>query len=162
MKKTLYIFVVLVVIVIGGGIYSWFYYSRGGSQNNSSSSPLPQSSSSSLPTPSSVSDTFPKGETISIGTMEGSVVVKNFYNTVADTDEGFAILQDEDDYQISYQRSTSKFYIYLRNAASQSKAESDLLNILSIGQNDACKLDVSVVIAGQSNETGLSFCPGRY
>ncbi len=164
MRKVIYI--ILVIAVIAGGVYAWFYFSKNGSESNpvTPSSLLPPSSlsSSSLPASYSITDTFPKTDTISIGTDSGSVEVKNFYKTIVDTEEGFVIMKDNENYQISYDRSTSIFYIYFRNAlVPQSMAETELLTMLGIGQQDACRLDVSVFQAGQQKGSGLSFCPGH-
>ena len=129
-----------------------------------------QSSSSLLPSSYSITDTFPKTETISIGTTQGTVEVKNFYKTLIDTEEGSIIMADNENYQISYDRSDSKFYIDLviasdyrerGNLYSQTKAESELLNILGIGQQDACKLNVLVFQFGQNDSTSLSFCANQ-
>lgn len=163
MKKILYI--ILIIAVIGGGIYAWFYFSKPGAQSNPVTSSLPQvSSPTSAPLPASysIADTFPKTETINIGTGNGAVEVKNFYKKIVDTEEGFVIMADNENYQISYDRSDSKFYIDIRiETAQQTKAESEFLTILGIGQQDACKLDVFVFHAGQSNGTNLSFCVDR-
>ncbi len=167
MKKIIYIIVIIAVIV--GSVYAWFYFSKNsGSQNNATQTPalntLPSTqtsspSHSSLPASYSITDTFPKTDTISIGTGNGAIEVKNFYKNIVDTEEGSAILVDNVNYQISYDRSVSIFYIHFRNAsAQQSKAETELLGMLGIGQKDACRLDVLVFQAGQQNGTGLSFC----
>ena len=162
MKIALYI--ILIIVVIGGGIYAWFYFSKNDTQAGPAAE-LPsvsssQSSSSSLPSPSySIADTFPKTETISIGTGNGSIEVKNFYKTLVDTEEGSIIMADNENYQISYERSTSVFYIDLRTeTASQPQAEADLLNVLGIGQQDACKLNVLVFQSGLAEGSRLSFC----
>jgi len=162
MKKNIYI--ILILAVIGGGIYAWFYFSKPGAANNLAVSSLPSVSSSlSLPSPSyTIADTFPKTETIGIGTTQGTIEVKNFYKMLADTEEGSVIMKENENYKIFYDRSTSRFYIYLTApSASQSQAETDLLSILGVGQQDACKLNVLVFQPGQSNGTNLSFCAGR-
>lgn len=162
MKIVLY--VILVLALIGGGIYAWFYFSKPSVENSPAvelpSVSLSQSSSLSLPTPSyTIADTFPKTETINIGTGNGAVEVKNFYKKIVDTEEGFVIMADNENYQISYDRSTSIFYIYSINAVLlQSQAESELLNILGVSQQDACKLNVLVLQPGQTTGMRLSFC----
>ena len=161
MKIALYI--ILVLAIIGGGIYAWFYFSKNDTQAGPAAKLPSVSSSSSLPSPSySIADTFPKTETISIGTGNGSIEVKNFYKTLVDTEEGSIIMADNENYQISYERSTSVFYIHFRNdAVSQSQAEADLLNVLGISQQDACKLNVLVFQPGKTNGAKLSFCTNR-
>ncbi|OGZ00314.1 MAG: hypothetical protein A3B13_01135 [Candidatus Liptonbacteria bacterium RIFCSPLOWO2_01_FULL_45_15] len=161
MKIALYI--ILILAVIGGGVYAWFYFSKNDTQAGPAAKLPSVSSSSSLPSPSySIADTFPKTETISIGTGNGSIEVKNFYKTLVDTEEGSIIMADNENYQISYERSTSVFYIHFRNdAVSQSQAEADLLNVLGISQQDACKLNVLVFQPGKTNGAKLSFCTNR-
>ena len=158
MKIALYI--ILILAVIGGGVYAWFYFSKNDTQAGPAAELPSVSSSSSLPSPSySIADTFPKTETISIGTGNGSIEVKNFYKTLVDTEEGSIIMADNENYQISYERSTSVFYIHFRNdAVSQSQAEADLLNVLGISQQDACKLNVLVFQSGLAEGSRLSFC----
>ena len=166
MKKTIYI--ILIIAVTAGGVYAWFYFSRKTAVQNApankdinASLPAATQTASSLPDSYSITDTFPKTDTISIGTGNGAVEVKNFYKNIVDTEEGFAILADNINYQISYDRSTSVFYIHFRNAsAQQSAAETELLTILGIGQQDACKFDAFVFQAGQQEGSNLSFCAG--
>ena len=165
LKKIFYI--ILILAVIGGGIYAWFYFSKKAPQNNQTAS-LPEVSTSGTSQPASsaqssysITDTFPKTDTISIGTSNGSVEIKNFYKNIIDTEEGHVILADSADYQISYDRNTSIFYINLISAAAQqSKAENQLLGILGVGQQDICKLNVVVLKPGQTNGGRLSFCAG--
>ncbi|MDP3948666.1 MAG: hypothetical protein Q8Q17_01815 [bacterium] len=156
-------YILLIVAVIAGGIYAWFYFSDSNvKSNNVNSSPATSTETnpiSQMPVNYSIADTFPKTETISIGTGNGAVEVKNFYKKIVDTEEGFVIMADNENYQISYERSTSVFYIDLRTeTVLQTKAESDFLSVLGISQQDACKLNVLVFHAGQSNGTNLSFC----
>ena len=163
MKIALYI--ILVLAIIGGGIYAWFYFSERNVESNNVESSLNSTGTqpmSQLPVDYKIADTFPKTEAISIGTGNGSIEVKNFYKTLVDTEEGSIIMADNENYQISYERSNSVFYIYFRNAdLSQPQAEMDLLDILGISQQDACKLNVLVFQFGQSNGNSLSFCPGQ-
>ena len=166
MKKILYL--ALLFVVIGGGAYAWFYFSKNTVQTTQTAT-LPEVSVSGTsqpvsPTQSSysIADTFPKTDTISIGTSSGSVEVKNFYKNIIDTEEGHIILTDSADYQISYDRNTSIFYINLISSSTQqSKAEDRLLAILGIGQQDICKLNVFVLQPGQQQRTGLSFCANK-
>ncbi len=163
MKKLFYI--ILFIAVVGGGIYAWFYFSDGDVKSNNVESFLNSTGTqpmSQLPVNYTIADTFPKTETISIGTGNGAVEVKNFYKTLVDTEEGFIIMADNENYQISYDRSTSKFYVDLKTeTASQQKSESELLNILGIGQQDACKLNVIVIQPEQTTGARLSFCANK-
>ncbi len=164
MKKIIYI--ILIIAIIGGGIYAWFFFTeqnvKSDNVNSDSATSTGTKPMSQLPVNYTIADTFPKTDMVSIGTGNGAVEVKNFYKTLVDTEEGFVIMADNENYQISYDRSDSVFYIHFRNAeVSQSQAESELLNILGVGQQDTCKLSVLVFQAGQSNGTNLSFCANR-
>lgn len=163
LKKLIYIIPILALIA--SGIFAWFYLSERNVKSNNVESFLNSTGTiavSQLPANYSITDTFPKTDTITIGTGSGSIEVKNFYKTIVDTEEGFVILEDNADYEIVYDRSTSQFYIYLiTDSAPQSQAENELLNILGIGQQDVCKLDVLVLRAGQTNGVDLSFCANR-
>ena len=160
MKIALYI--ILFIALLAGGIYAWFYFSERNVKSNNVESSLNSTGTqpmSQLPVDYKIADTFPKTETISIGTGNGSIEVKNFYKTLVDTEEGSIIMADNENYQISYERSTSVFYIDLRTeTASQPQAEADLLNVLGIGQQDACKLNVLVFQSGLAEGSRLSFC----
>lgn len=166
MRKFFY--VILILIIIGGCIFAWFHFIK----NIPATGPVPtaslpqpslsksSSSSSAMPISYSIADTFPKTDTISIGTGNGSIDVKNFYKTLVDTEEGSIIMADNADYQISYVRTTSIFYIHFKNATvAQSTAESELINILGISQQDACNLNILVFPAGKQEGNRPSFCP---
>lgn len=165
MKKNLYIIIILALVA--GGAYAWFYFSKPTTQTNQTAT-LPEVSTSGTPQPVSppkpsysIADTFPKTDTISIGTNNGSVEVKNFYKNIIDTEEGHVILADSADYKISYDRNTSIFYINLISVtAQQSKAENQFLGILGTSQQDICKLNVIVSKPGQTTGSRLSFCAG--
>jgi len=165
LKKIIYI--ILILAFIGAGIYAWFYFSKPQVKTGTNASLPPVSSQTALPQQStqpsySIVDTFPKTDTINIGTGNGSIEVKNFYKNIIDTEEGHAILEDNSDYQISYDRSTSIFYINLKNIlVQQSKAENQLIGILGIGMQDICKLNVLVFQTGQQNGGELSFCANK-
>jgi len=112
---------------------------------------------------------FPTSDTITLGTPKGGVVVKNFYKTIVDTEEGFVWIRDNDDYRISYNTADSNFYIDIFSQpfdAARKKAEKDFLDILDVGQSEACKLKVvEFAPAAEVNLAGknlwLSFCTGR-
>lgn len=156
---------VLALSLISGGVYAWFYFSNKQkvAVTPAAGNGLPAGASATTSMPSSsVADTFPKGDTISIGTAQGGVEVKNFYNSLVDTEEGLAIIENNDNDEIAYDRTAGIFYIYLKTAAaSQDQAEGAFLKILGVGQQEACKLDASVFQPNQAGGKSLSFCPGR-
>ena len=112
----------------------------------------------------SITDQFPKTPTIKIGTSQGTVEVKNFYLTLVDTEEGSVILKRNDgEYEIAYRRDDSLFRVELwsPSAAVRQNAEKDLLQILGVGQSDACKLNVEVTLfrtVQDGTSSPLSFC----
>ena len=112
---------------------------------------------------------FSTGDSITLGTPQGGVVVKNFYKTIVDTEEGFVWIRDNDDYRINYNTADSNFYIDIFSQPfdiARKKAEKDFLDILGVGQSDSCKLKVvEFAPAAEANlagkNLGLSFCAGR-
>lgn len=174
-KKIIY--VVILIAVIGAGYFSFKLLSGRQTQpsNQIQSGLLPDSSiSSTLPAHSPSENTYPTTPMITIGTSQGIVEVKNFYNSIVDTEEGLLILADRDDYEIAYDRSNSSFMVALRSDAPKARkaGETELLNILGIGQPDACKLNVQVFLnpsvqfaaslgkprQGREGNQNLSFC----
>jgi len=110
----------------------------------------------------------PTGETITIGTSHGSVTMRNLYKAAVDTEEGFLILKDSDDYKLQYDPASGEFSIYVFRAPFndvRKKAEEELLALLNVSLEAACRLTVSVGafpnVEGSAAGTtfGLSFCP---
>ena len=168
MRKII-IFVLIFVVIAVIGYFVWTFYGRQSSPSvQQPTGTLPEvSSKTPPPLPSStysIKDNFPADATIKIGTATGVVETKNFYKTAVDTEEGSIIMKQSDDYTISYNRQTSNFLLNVFTSSSTEMinlAETDLLNILGIGQHDACKLDVRVLRPGQNDGTRLSFCPNQ-
>jgi hypothetical protein len=96
------------------------------------------------------SSDIPSGETLTLGTPSGNVTVKNFYKTALALIEGTeVVLAKNDGYEIDYSNVDSSFVITIRQIPIDSvrvDAESQLLNLLGISKNDACRLSVSVII----------------
>ena len=168
MKKLFYIIGIIAVIGIVGYLIFVFFFQklRQGTGGNGAHLPqqglLPQTPQNSIAL-TSITDQFPKTPTVKLGTNQGIVEVKNFYNALADTEEGSVILKNLDAYVIAYRRDTSAFAIELfsNSITVRQAAETDFLNILGIGQADACKLNVQVQTP--TNQSGvenknLSFC----
>ncbi len=167
MKKTIIIIVAVVVIVlIALGVF--FLIQNNGSNNPSASTAgtFP-SVSTSTPAPIAV----PTSTTITLGPSQGSVTVKNFYQSAASItkDQQTVAVADAPNYVIAYNVSDSSFAIALLSTplqAARQAAESAFLNKLGISQQDACKLtvyegvpaSVSDQYVGQSFP--LSFCGG--
>ncbi len=162
MKKifsTVGIFILLGII----GYLTFYFFSKKPQGNIQSiqSGLLPSATSSDFYAPAVP---FPTTPTMTIGTNQGIVEVKNFYNSVVGIEEGLLILADADNYEIAYDRSNSNFLIYLRNPSlknTRQNAETDFLEILGINQENACKLNVqeSALPSSQLGENqNLSFC----
>lgn len=167
MKKAIYLTGILIALGMIG--YFGFTFFRNTPQENDGngtqslqSGLLPSVSENPLLT-ASITDQFPKTQTITLGTNQGAIEVKNFYKTAVDTEEGSVILKNLDDYVIAYRRDTSIFRIELfsPSAAVRQNAEHDFLQILGTNQTDACKLDVQVILfrsAQDGENSRLSFC----
>ena len=107
----------------------------------------------------------PQGDSFAIGTPEGSVTVKNFYKLPVMIDGELLIIEDTNDYQITYDTLNSQFYIYASSSpvvVSRQEGESAFLSVLGISREDACKLDVAegsvTMAATDTNYLSLSFC----
>lgn len=146
MKKTIYILIFVAVIALGYFSFKFFSGRQSQQSDQVQSGLLPNSPTTSVPSGDySIESRFPKTNTITIGTSQGVVEMKNFYKTFVDTEEGLVILKDTDEYEIAYDRENSSFLIYLKNPSSKDdrkNAEADFLNILGINQENACKLNV--------------------
>lgn len=102
------------------------------------------------------------------------VPMKDFYKA-PDTrlldQKGDAVLKEDRNYSIDYIAADQSFGISLTGESLQTSrngAEQELLNILGITKDQSCKLNVSVTVPGNINESnhteawdeyGLSFCP---
>jgi hypothetical protein len=118
-----------------------------------------------LPTP-----TIPAGETISINTGGGDVMVNNFFKNPQMVIESSVYLTENKNYSLIYFNDSKYFLIalYARNAEDANTyrklAEQDLLSKLGIGPETLCKLKVSAQIpysynSELSQDYHLSFCP---
>ena len=84
-------------------------------------------------------------------------------------DDNNAMIKSEDDYEIvgSYYNNKNSFMIFIKSPnleETSRKAEAYLLTDLKITKEEACLLDVAVVVSPDVNENlsgnyGLSFCP---
>jgi hypothetical protein len=107
---------------------------------------------------------YPDTPTIKIGTSQGIVEVNNFYKSAVDTEEGLIILANPDEYDIAYDPSNSSFIIAIKinSAGVRQNAENELLHILNVSQNNACKLNAIVTFPPPDGEKSrLSFCFGN-
>ncbi|HUC31618.1 MAG TPA: hypothetical protein VMR99_02955 [Candidatus Paceibacterota bacterium] len=165
MKKIIIVLASLIaLILIAFGIFLLV-------QKNSVSSTTPPPTGTLPPVSTSTPLVVPTSTTITIGTSQGSVTVKNFYESAAyiTQDQQTVAVTDTPDYVIAYNISDSSFGIALLSTpleAARQAAESALLSALGVSQKDACKLnvyegvpaDVSDQYVGQSFP--LSFCGG--
>jgi hypothetical protein len=108
-------------------------------------------------------------ETFVIETTEGSVLIKNFYkNPVAILPGIGLVLTTTFDYDIHFMFSDNSFTITIFNppiVEVRRQAEEELLNILGVSEQDACKLNVHLGVhrsadsdLGGGADYGLSFC----
>jgi hypothetical protein len=170
MKKIIIVIVAIaVVILIAFGV---FYLIQKNAANNTPASPtgiLPPISTSTLT--SSTTLVFPTSTTITLGTSQGSVAVKNFYQSAdyITQDQQTVAVKQTTDYVIAYNVSDSSFAIALLSTpleTARQAAEGAFLSQLGISQQDACKLTVyegaPASISDQyiGEEFPLSFCGG--
>lgn len=162
-RKTIY--AVVVIAVVAPLVYLWIVR-RGEAP---SVPPATPSYAGTATYPVGAPESVPAaGETIVLGTPQGSVTTKNFYRNKVDADGGFVTIARTDDREISYEKETSTFFVSLPAGAGLEKrkeAEQALIDALGIGKDDACKLSVAVVmyernangqVSGGSSR--LSFC----
>lgn len=123
---------------------------------------------------SSPAQAYPTGNTLPIGTSDGTVVVNNFYNAPIEVsqDHTSIVLAQVSDYTITYYAPDSGFNISISKmplATIQPEAEAAFLKLLGISEADACKLNVKVGVpygvdpdyAGEN--IPLTFCaPGAF
>ena len=170
MKKLIIIvFAIVVVILIAFGV---FYLVQKNAANNtptSTTGTLPPVSTS-TPT-SSTNLVIPTSTTITLGTSQGSVIVKNFYQSAGyiTQDQQTVSVKETADYVIAYNVSDSSFAIALLSIpleAARQAAESALLNALGVSKQDACKLTVYEGVPASISDQyvgesfPLSFCGG--
>lgn len=109
---------------------------------------------------------------LKISTNSGEMEVKNFYNLPTSkilSKNNDTTLADNTYYNIYYNPQGSYFIILLYDKnlkTSREKAEADLLKLLNINKEDACKLNIRVGVPFSVSEDyaginlGLSFCNG--
>lgn len=116
---------------------------------------------------------IPSGDTLLLRTPRGVVRVKNFFKTAQHVGDALVIMPAGSNYHLDYQRTDSSFLIQLMVLAkpkeaskARHQAEQQLLAQLGISQEDACKLDVRVIVPSarfssefEVGNYGLSFCP---
>lgn len=152
MRKILILLAIFVVVV--AAVFAYVYFSsRKSSSNSASANPTVSSSSTAtLPmVPSTSSGNTipgaPTGTTFVMGTADGSVTVNNFYLQPFVIDEEYLILENNNDYQITYDTENNQFFVYASSspiAQSEQEGESALLSLLGVSETDACKLNVVV------------------
>jgi hypothetical protein len=170
MKKSIIVITAIVVVVlIAFGVF--YLIQKNGASNTpaQTTGALPPVSTS-TPT-SSAPLVIPTSTTVTLGTSQGVVTVKNFYQSAdfITQDQQTVAVKDTSDYVIAYNVSDSSFAITLLSTpleTARQAAESAFLSQLGVSQQDACKLTVyEGVPAGVSDQYvgqsfPLSFCGG--
>ncbi len=164
MKKTLVIIIIIAaVVLIALGVYLWL---------RTRTTPAEVGTTGSLPVVSgTISTAFPTSTTLTLGTSDGNVTIKNFYNNASyiTQDQQAVVIQENVQYTIVYNVGDSSFVISLLSTpleAARQAAESAFLSALGISEQDACKLEVyeGVPISISDEYPGesfpLSFCGG--
>lgn len=182
-RRTLVILIVIILALVGSFFLYTHLYPTDGSNNtmlDTSSgvggdpenyeSYVPEDINIPLPPPKEYP--IPEGDTFTIQTPQGGVVVNNFYMIHPITPDGSGVmLRDGNDYDIFYSIDFGSFTITLEAQPLnelRGQAEQELLNILGISKTNACKLNMHLnVLNGVDPRTdggadyGLSFCPNR-
>jgi hypothetical protein len=88
------------------------------------------------------------GDALSIGTPQGSVLVKNFYKDAAEVEANIFLIKQTAEYAIVYDAEGGKFFLEFPvkpDDTLRTVAEQDLLRVLGIRERDACNLDASLI-----------------
>jgi hypothetical protein len=159
----------IIVIIIGallvGAIALVLIFARPPASTNNGNT----GGTGTLPSVSGTVYTAPTGDTITIGTPQGSVALKNFYASAKSisADHTSVVMQDSADYTITYYAPDSSFNILINNTPFDSiraQAESAFVMMLGVSPSDACKLNVRVGTLASVDPTHsgqnfpLSFC----
>ena len=173
-NKFIILAITLVVVFVGIGIYfvlrnAWQNNNQGVTQGTGGN--LPPVATGTLPNQASTAtSSFPTGSMFQIGTGQGVVTVKNFYNTDAyiTEDQQTVVLVENNNYSIVYNRGDSGFIIDFVSVpdslqTERTAAEADFLAQLGVSQADACKLNVDEHVTDKTSPDygsamGLSFC----
>ena len=163
MKKLIIIFFI-VLLIITLTILGFIAF-RSKKPANNSSEPIIYTIKP-LPSPK-----IPIGNSTNLITNQGEIKVNNFYKNAKKIIEATVYLKETQNYSIMYFSRTNQFLISL-NAYNEdeadsyrSQAEQDLLSILGITQEDACKLILQTQVPYSYNgelsklDYNLSFCP---
>lgn len=112
---------------------------------------------------------LPKTKKISIKGENGQMIaINNIFKNNVSSNGAILFLAQNSDYSIYYYMSFNTFYIEIKNqefSYYRKEAETKLLKLLSINQEDACKLPINLSIPYDYQDPkskinyGLSFCP---
>jgi len=163
-------FLLIIVIIIVSSVVVYFWLGRPANPPPATASNLNSENqvSAGLNIISSLPRNYPVSETLTLGTSRGAVTVKNFYKNVIGQEGDTVLIENAKDYRLTYNMSQSSFWIFILNGpvtAVLNAAESDLLKILNISQQEACLLNItwSAAPAADAKLAGetfpLSFCP---
>ncbi len=163
MKRTVYIIGAIALILVLGWLILRIV-SRGGGEGEEPGGGLPPV----VIGPRPATSTLPQEPTIQIPTPSGSVTVSNFYrNPVEVNSERDALIRKAEEYNILYFAADGSFLIRVAQApfeTSRRMGEEELIRILGIAREEACRLNVSVTVpvsidaAYGGKVYDLSFC----
>jgi hypothetical protein len=175
MKKI--ISLVAIILVVGSAILFAWLRSRPAAETvttdtGSSVSVIndaPETTESTGVSAGSSTAAIPSGDTITIGTSQGGVTMNNFYKIGTDFDSSEIIVTSTPQFEIDYVEDGNVFQVVVLQepiADADKAGEAALLSILGIGKEDVCKLNASVVVPYNIDQTlggktyGLSLCSG--
>lgn len=153
-KKTLIILIVLIFMVAGYFIYSIFISSKDmgavvGEESSNTTGGSEEGPVIWFRTPTEEEkNEFPQGNKLVINGAGGSIEVKNFFQGV----EGYwpekneVLITSNDKYNLIFDREFGNFDLVLRAGAKENdipEIETAIMNLLGIGKNEICKLEIS-------------------
>jgi len=182
MKKTTLIISISVLIILAISFFVWNSNKKVPEQiqtpENTTTTPITQEPTIKEPTSSEpivgepepeTPFIKPEGDRFEIKTPNGPVSISNVYKkSIGDGGFNGVIFKNNTQYYIAYYPSPEGFIITIHNKDMEKAriaAETDFIKTLNISKEDACKLNVNLMVPLDINENiagqnfGLSFCP---
>jgi hypothetical protein len=169
MRRAL-IFTVVIALVLGICLLAYLVFLRVKGKSPLPVLPLPPSPTIMPLHPPVVTPPQSIGDTITIGTTKGSVVVKNFYKSAVEVRDFGVLVRRTNEYDLVYFPGGSTFLMTISSQpveAAVRTAEKEFIEVLGVNEQDACRLQVAITVpfstdpAYAGKEYGLSFCIGQ-
>lgn len=169
MKKIFIVAIVIIILFAAAFLASWIFGNKNAQPTiNTPAGTQAASSPIQLGKASRVYKDLPAGNTLTIGTPRGTVMVKNFYTADPPVnDGGDLVIKETANYSIVYDPTDGSFWLAITGTPFntwQKTAEQDLLQTLAIDKTDACKLKATAGIVYKPGDPNngksfpLTFC----